>query len=308
MDNILPHLTERDIVCYVSGQLSEVEFMISSTEVFPSLAISSGQIFEWARLACAYIRGDNNAGTGLKPEERLNAILSLGGTHPVRVRLLDKMYRFTLETIFPETEEQNQRDVGLKRFKSVMAQILGTIEPLSLDSLRSMRCHFKDLAAEIDIRTTVAPMAALLSGATDSSVAIRPLHASFAEFLIDRDRSGEFFVDVHSIHNDLTFASLGIMRDKLEFNICDLPSSYLLNSEVLDLDDRIKKWIPAELDILADSGRTTFDRRHSTRLLQQRSEHFSTEIFIPVRSAEPPQACQYLCRLAVLSHSMGHGV
>jgi len=79
--------------------------MISRTEVFTSLAVSSGQIFEWARLACAYTRGDNNAGTGLKPQERLNAILSLGSTRPIR--LLDKMYKFTLETIFPKTEEED---------------------------------------------------------------------------------------------------------------------------------------------------------------------------------------------------------
>ena len=242
MDNIPHYLTERDIFRYVSGQLSEVEFMISSTEVFTSLAVSSGQIFEWARLACAYIRGDNNAGTGLKPQERFNAILNLSETRPVR--LLDKMYRLTLETIFPE--EQDQRDVGLKRFKSVMAQILGTIEPLSLDSLASMRCHFKDLA-EIDIRMIVAPMTALLSGATDCSVVIRPLHASFADFLMDHNRSREFFIDVHHIRNDLAFASLGVMMKELQFNICELPSSHLPNSEIRDLDRRIQKCIPLEL-------------------------------------------------------------
>jgi len=242
MDTIPSELTKRDIFRYVSGQLSRVDFEIASQEVFASLAGSSGQIFEWARLACAYIRGENNAGTGLKPQERFNAILSLGETHPVR--LLDTMYRLTLETIFPETEDQ--RDVGLQRFKSVMAQILGTIEPLSLDSLASMRCHFKDLG-EIDIRMIVGPMAALLSGATDSSDPIRPLHASFADFLMDRDRSREFFIDVHPIHSDLAFASLGVMMKELRFNICGLPSSYLPNSEIRDLDNRIKECILPEL-------------------------------------------------------------
>jgi len=127
-----------------------------------------------------------------------------------------------------------------------MAQILGTIEPLSLDSLTSMRCHFKDLA-EIDIRIIVAPMAALLSGATDSSITIRPLHASFSDFLTDRDRSHEFFIDVQRIHKDLAFASLGVMMEQLHFNICDLPSAYLPNSQISDLDARVKKYIPSEM-------------------------------------------------------------
>jgi len=120
------------------------------------------------------------------------------------------------------------------------------MEPLSLDSLTYMRCHFKDLA-DIKIHRILAPMAALLSGATDPSVPIRPLHASFADFLTDRDRSHEFFIDVHPIHNNLAFASLGVTMKKLQFNICDLPSSYLPNSKVSDLDDRIKKCILAEL-------------------------------------------------------------
>ena len=244
MDTIPSESTKRDIFHYVSDELSRVDFGVSNQEVFASLAGSSGQIFEWARLACAYIRGDDDTGTGLEPYERFNAIM----THSKNdhVPLLDGMYKFTLETIFPKKPPLSQRDLGLRRFKSVMAQILGMMEPLSLDALTSMRCHFKDLA-EINVHTIVAPMAALLSGTTDPSVPIRPLHASFAEFLIDCDRSGEFFVDVHPIHNDLAFASLGVMMERLHFNICDLPSSYFPNSEVLDLDDRIKKCIPLEL-------------------------------------------------------------
>jgi len=244
MDSIPFESTKRDILRYVSDELSKVDFEIPRQEVFASLAGSSGQIFEWARLACAYIRGDNNAGAGLEPHERFDAIITHSKTD--HIPLLDGMYKFTLETVFPKQQPQRQRDRSLKRFGSVMAQILGTMEPLSLGSLASMRCHFKD-HAEINIRTIVAPMAALLSGATDASVPIRPLHASFADFLTDRDRSHEFFIDVHPVHNDLAFASLGVMMEKLQFNICDLPSSHLPNSEVSDLDDRVKKCIPAEL-------------------------------------------------------------
>jgi len=246
MDSISPESTKRDILRYVSDELSKVDFEIPRQEVFASLAGSSGQIFEWARLACAYIRGDNDTGTGLEPHERFSAII----THSKkdRVALLDGMYKFTLETIFPKAQPPSQRDLGLERFKSVMAQILGTMDPLSLGALASMRCHFpvKDLP-RFHIRTIVTPMAALLSGVTDPSAPIRPLHASFADFLTDRDRSHEFFIDVHPIHCDLAFASLGVMVEKLQFNICDLPSSHLPNSKVLDLDERIKKCIPAEL-------------------------------------------------------------
>ena len=242
MDSIPSESTRHDILRYVSNELSEVDFERPIQEIFDSLAGSSGQIFEWARLACTYIRGDNIR-TVLEPQERFDAIMD--HSKPDNVPLLDKIYTFTLETIFPK-EQLSQRGGSLERFKSVMAQILGTMGPLSLDSLTSMRRHFKDLA-DVKIGRTLAPMASFLSGITDPSVPIHPLHASFTDFLTDRDRSHEFFIDVDAIHNDLAFASLGIMMKKLQFNICDLPSSYLPNSEVSDLEDRIKKCIPAEL-------------------------------------------------------------
>ena len=244
MDSVPSESTKQDIFRYVSDQLSQLDFERPSREVFNSLADSSGQIFEWARLACEYIRRDNNSGTWLKPQQRLDAILTHKSTD--HVPLLDEMYSFALETILPKKEPLGQRDRGLERFKTVMAQILGNKEPLTLDSLTSMRQHFKNMT-EVDISMIVAPMAALLSGATNRSVPIRPLHASFTDFLTDHDRSGEYFVDVHSIHNNLAFACLDIMTNKLQFNICDLPSSHLRDSEVSDLDDRIKECIPGEL-------------------------------------------------------------
>jgi hypothetical protein len=99
----------------------------------------------------------------------------------------------------------------------------------------------------IDISMILKPMGALLSGTTDSSVVIRPLHASFSDFLTDKNRSGEFFIDLSHIHKELAGASLGVMQKGLQFNICQLSTSYLRNSEVSDLGERIKKYISPEL-------------------------------------------------------------
>ena len=46
-------------------------------------------------------------------------------------------------------------------------------------------------------------------------------HASFPDFLLDESRSGEFYIDLSHIHDQLAFASLGIMKDGLRFNICE---------------------------------------------------------------------------------------
>jgi hypothetical protein len=90
-------------------------------------------------------------------------------------------------------------------------------------------------------------MGALLSGTTDSSATIRALHASFPEFLTNPDRSGEFFIDVHQTQNNLAMACLGVMKDELRFDICRFPSSYLRNSEVHDLEERVAESISPAL-------------------------------------------------------------
>ena len=235
--------TEDDIFHYVSRQLSGAELGDTlQQDSIRGLAHEAGGLFEWARLACSYVKGENGAGVGFTVEERFTAVM----THSKDVPLLDGMYRLTLETIFPQG--QPMRDTRILRFKSVMAQILGSMEPLPLASLHAMRCWFSD-DMKLDIRTIVCPMGALLSGTTDSPNPVRALHASFPDFLIDQKRSGEFFIDLKSVdvYNNLAFSCLGVMKDQLRFNICKLPSSYLQNSQVPDLNNLIKKYISAEL-------------------------------------------------------------
>jgi len=231
MGSIPPTLTKRDILRYVSRELPALEG-IEIKDVSAALTAASDGLFEWARLACAYVNGDDAA--GLTAKERFDLIL----THDKadRVPLLDSMYKLTLETVFPQ--KQQMRSICLDRFRSVMAQILGTAEPLPLASLSSMRHHFMDEhLKKVDVSMIIKPMGALLSGTTDPSIVIRPLHASFPDFLTDKSRSGEFFIDLSHIHNDLAGASLGVMKGGLQFNICQIPTSYLRNAEIADLDE-----------------------------------------------------------------------
>ena len=242
MDSIPSSLTQCDILHYVSCELSGLKG-IESKEVSASLARASDGLFEWARLACAYIKGDDDA--GITATERFELVITSNKDN--YVPLLDSMYKLTLETIFPPDQDMRRnRSIRLDRFRSVMAQILGTAEPLPLASLNNMRHQFAHIR-KTDISTIIRPMGALLSGTTDPSASIRPLHASFPEFLMDENRSGDFFVDVSHIHNDLAFASLELMKDSLQFNICRLPTSYLPNSEIRDLAERLKKYISPEL-------------------------------------------------------------
>jgi hypothetical protein len=56
-----------------------------------------------------------------------------------------------------------------------------------------------------------------------------------------------FYVDLDDAHHELAHSCLDLMLDKLKFNICELESSYLANSDVPDIESRILKHVPPAL-------------------------------------------------------------
>ncbi|KIK24686.1 hypothetical protein PISMIDRAFT_98066 [Pisolithus microcarpus 441] len=90
-------------------------------------------------------------------------------------------------------------------------------------------------------------MAPLLSGISDRGSVVRPLHASFYDFLTDHTRSGVYFIGGPSMHRLLAFASLHTLCNDLKFNICGLESSYFTNAEVVDLQERVNTNISCNL-------------------------------------------------------------
>ena len=245
MDDIWPKSAERDIQRYVTTRLADLHDALNDTD-FQRLAQKSDGLFEWARLACEYIKGTNRV--RVDPISRFEAVVAkatVGASGiPVKgTRLLDDMYRRILAEIIPEDEHEEVIHV----FRSVMGQILASLEPLPKNSLMAMRLHFSPMNRLYKIDDVIGSMGSLFAGTADSETPIRPLHASFYDFLSDPSRSHRFFVDISSAQSDLAFASLRVMKHGLRFNICSLESSYLPNCDVANLEERVKKSIPVEL-------------------------------------------------------------
>ncbi|KAG1795566.1 hypothetical protein EV424DRAFT_1519921, partial [Suillus variegatus] len=162
------------------------------------------------------------------------------------VHLLDEMYQRILADIIPK----HMHEEAIPIFRSVMGQILALSEPLPINVLNTMRRCFPCDDDRYDVKLLMGHLGSLVSGTSDSDIPIRPLHASFYDFLTDESRSHDFFVDASAAHRDLAFASLRVMGDSkggLRFNICSLENSYLPNSSVPDLEKRVKESIPVEL-------------------------------------------------------------
>ncbi|KAL4062780.1 WD40-repeat-containing domain protein [Scleroderma yunnanense] len=234
LDNIPSMLIERDIRLYTSNELKG--FADISRKEIEHITLKAGGLFEWARLACEFIKPGFAGDTAKECFDELVVHASGQGG-----MLLDSIYGAILQNAV------GRKPTSLVRFRSLMGQILHTLEPLPMDSLHAMRRCFPREEDRYNVAIVLNYMGSLLSGVADHTQPIRPLHASFYDFLTDQSRSGDYFVGDSDVQADLAVASLEILHSGLCFNICGLESSYLLNSEVPDLAERIKAKISSHL-------------------------------------------------------------
>ncbi|KIN99576.1 hypothetical protein M404DRAFT_1004516 [Pisolithus tinctorius Marx 270] len=233
LDNVSAELTKRDIRLYVSKQLGDLR-EIGDTEV-RTIVQKSDCLFEWARLACEFVKPNRPGRTVMERFDEVAFLRSGGGG-----ALLDAMYKTILDDTIPND------DTTLARFRSVMGQIMSTFEPLHMDALNKMRTQFPHEEDRFDVIVILEFMSPLLGGIADRTCLVRPLHASFHDFLSDPARSGIYFIGASDMYS-LSFASLQSLCGGLRFNICGLESSYLSNSDVLDLSERIDQSISTHL-------------------------------------------------------------
>jgi hypothetical protein len=241
MDEIPAAVAKRDIYTFVSDKLEGLSHF--GDKEFGSLATKAEGLFEWARLACEYIKGNF---PGINPRSRFETVVN---HDPGKwTNKLYNMYGLILADIWPRDQYNDEEyKEALAGFRSVMGQILSIAEPLPLNSLNAMRERFPNHNKHYNV-DIIRHMGSLLSGTTDSHIPVKLLHVSFQEFLTDKLSSGVYSVEVTKAqHHDLALASLRVMEDDLRFNICDLKSSYLPNREDTELPERVKTSISPHL-------------------------------------------------------------
>ncbi|EJD02306.1 WD40 repeat-like protein [Fomitiporia mediterranea MF3/22] len=77
--------------------------------------------------------------------------------------------------------------------------------------------------------------------------AIRACHPSFLDFVESPRRARHYGIEMAILDKDMAKKCLDIMVSELKFNICNLETSHLPNSDVRDLAGRIQNYIPQEL-------------------------------------------------------------
>lgn len=245
MEKIDESSTREDIRAYIQHEMegvSKLEEAWPKKEWLKILVDRSEGLFQWASTACSFINGNGEG--GLYPVRQMKRIISPVDTRTTkfgRLESLDKLYMAILTQVFPSEDEERTAE-----FQSVMGEIVAAYEPLSISALSALR--LKGDSEPMDVVTgIVRPLGSVLSGVSSQSDPIRPLHTSFRDFLVDEKRSGPFYVDPQVSHLPLVNGCLQTMSSLLRFNICELSNSYLPNSSVPDLYNRVQEHVPAYL-------------------------------------------------------------
>ena len=227
-----------DILTYMETKLCEAGI---DKDHFRRLVAKAEHLFQWASVACHYI---THPPPGLDSKRCIQRVLSPTNTKK-GLNPLDALYKTVLERF--DMDDADIRD----SFQSVMGQILCVFEPLSIDSLNTICRYAADgvkSSTMYDVALIVEHLGSLLSNtASTSTLPIIPLHTSFRDFLTDAERSRKFHVNLNDAHSQLAYGTLRTMLELLDFNICKLTTSYSLNREVRDLNQRIKTYIPSAL-------------------------------------------------------------
>ncbi|TDL18042.1 hypothetical protein BD410DRAFT_753717, partial [Rickenella mellea] len=165
---------------------------------------------------------------------RLNIVLSSQPSGGAETEL-DKLYTKALLD-HPDMSDS----VFYERFQQVVGGIAVLFDPLSsasLDALLNLSFHSDDIVSSLQSFLHI----------TKEHI-VQFIHPSFPEFLSDKTRckNDKLKIEKDVQHCILAKACLTKMHNKLRKNICDLDSS-ILNTEIVDLNDRLAKNISRDL-------------------------------------------------------------
>ncbi|CAE6476566.1 unnamed protein product [Rhizoctonia solani] len=220
-----------DIRAYIKESLGE----IVQAEHWPQdsldrLCETAEGVFLWAALSTNYIRDST-----IPALSRLRRVLERRKS-PVTDHF-DMVYTGALLAAIKDYEDETQ-----EAYIRCIGTILATSErrPLTLPDLQYLLL----VGSRIEKRTLgrivadLGPLLVVIDGQY-----VRFHHSSFKDYVMDSARSGNLFIDIDKFETEPAVCCIKVLHKDLQFNICKLESSNLLNSEVLDLKLRTHSYI-----------------------------------------------------------------
>jgi len=185
-------------------------------------------LFVWAKSAMNFILHK-----GGDPEERLD-IISAGSGEGIDA--VDSLYHQVISVALQGLRKQEETALRL-----VLGSIIIAKTPLRTQDLKEL-LGVKDAS----LNSIISQLGPILS--INDANYLRVCHQSVTDFLLDPERSRDFWIDCQ-LHS-LCFSGycLKFLNAKLKFNFFDLKTSHILNKDIPELDDHIETVKSTALD------------------------------------------------------------
>jgi energy-coupling factor transporter ATP-binding protein EcfA2 len=242
LDEIDAITVERDIRLYVErsldgGRWTTRESWRAQDRDVDEITKRAGGLFVFAATAVRYILA------GLPQDHPQSSVDYLLKGAPL-TDLNDLYHRIVNEAIsVPAPGDHRARDFR-NRAMCVLGTILHLLEPLDPNSLAEL------LGMEVDtIRRTLLPLSAVIHIPDAIGSPIRIIHLSFREFMTSGilDKRADLLCGTEDQQRFVASNLIRIMQIELKFNICDLPTSYLPNIYMPEIQWRLATYIPRHL-------------------------------------------------------------
>ncbi|KAF5354465.1 hypothetical protein D9758_012418 [Tetrapyrgos nigripes] len=214
-------LVKADIIKYLNAQFKLSDLLISAEDI-ERLAKMSGKLFIFAATLVKFILDPDN--TDLS-EERLLEVLDLKQEpDKLQTQALDDLYTVVLENAF-----KNQTERGKKQSLKILHTVITVKEAIP----HSVIADMLDVGIT-KVEGVISKLHSVLY-VVDSDHSIYPLHASFSDYIMAKERTKEiFWCDEQMYHTMLSQACFRNMMEKLKFNIGEIPSSFVIDKDIPD--------------------------------------------------------------------------
>lgn len=241
LHDIEPAVIERDIALFLSYQLGRVRLECHPGARWPGkdaiarLVQNSGGLFIWAATACRFIEEESQLA-----EARLSSLLHQEGKGMLPPeRKLDEIYSTVLASSIRREYTEVEIQMLHEQFRQVVGPVITMQDPLSIASLAELLG--KDAAT---LRRTLANLHSVLDVPEADSSAIRLLHPSFRDFLLDPSRCSnpQFGINKRMVHREMYKHCLQAMSKHLRRDMCNLqdPGVQIADLSQIEVDNHIQ--------------------------------------------------------------------
>jgi hypothetical protein len=277
LQDIPPKIVNHDISLFLEHNLQIIRQEFTLGEDWPGgvvlrqLVVYACGLFIWASTACRFIREGRRFA-----RKRLDTILrdnSSAITAPEKH--LNEIYLAVLKHSISSDYSDEEKEEACDMLKHTLGSLVVLLSPLSTSALSRLL----QLSRE-DIDSTFNDLHAILDIPNNPTRQLRLHHPSFRDFLLNKDRCGDFWVDEKETHQRLTAGCIQLMSQTLKKDICEMQAPGSQASQVEST--WIEKCLPPEVQYaclywvqhLQRSGSQVHDGEEAHRFLEVHLLHW----------------------------------